>query len=607
MLRPVRPYRFRAFHTARQAQSPFQSAGPMPPPPRIHPEHLPPPHSEQSSGGSGKGSSRGRKWATRAAVTGAIVGGLYVYDRQFNASAVLRSLRTGYIGILCTLDYKINFAPSKADQIEALHERVAGRLRWVIDTNQGLYLKLGQALGLQAALLPKPYREAFGHVFDRAPAVDYDEVIGVFQKDLGLDPLDVFAAFSESALASASIAQVHRAKLKAGTGGDEGERVVAVKVQKPAIEKQMEWDLFSYRALMWLSEKLFDMPMYFVAKYVSEQMRYETSFKHEASNARRCAELLSQTPELRDDVYVPRVFGKDEGCKESDRIMVMEWVDGCRLNDKAQMEQWGIKPRDAMDLAISTLSAMTFSWGFVHCDPHPGNILVRPHPTKKGKPQLVLIDHGLYIELPQQFREDYCTLWRSLFVLDVPKIETIARKWGIALDANLFASAILLRPFQVKKGGKKEAAEPEKSQFEQQVEMKRRLKTMLENEKLIPRELIFLTRCQRMMQANNQVLGSPSSRVNLTAKWASIGYTRSLTGSRSLHTVGIWRWVSDRFDAFLFRFTLSVIDLAFWLTTQKQRFLPKEKGAWEDKIQAQFEAMAKEEFGIEIDDQVFLG
>jgi len=66
------------------------------------------------------------------------------------------------------------------------------------------------------------------------------------------------------------------------------------------------------------------------ANYVSEQMRLETSFKHEADNARKCAALLAQTPELRDDVYVPRVFGKAEGCAESDRIMVMEWVDGVR-------------------------------------------------------------------------------------------------------------------------------------------------------------------------------------------------------------------------------------------------------------------------------------
>ena len=59
-------------------------------------------------------------------------------------------------------------------------------------------------------------------------------------------------------------------------------------------------------------------------------MRLETSFKNEANNARKCAELLDQTPELRDKVYIPRVYGQDEGCAESDRIMVMEWVDGVR-------------------------------------------------------------------------------------------------------------------------------------------------------------------------------------------------------------------------------------------------------------------------------------
>jgi len=97
-------------------------------------------------------------------------------------------------------------------------------------------------------LLPKPYREAFGHVFDRAPSVSYSEVVGVFQKDLGVDPEEIFETFSHEPLASASIAQVHKARLKPRGGGQGREGVeVAVKVQKPAIEKQMDWDLFSYR------------------------------------------------------------------------------------------------------------------------------------------------------------------------------------------------------------------------------------------------------------------------------------------------------------------------------------------------------------------------
>lgn len=103
-------------------------------------------------------------------------------------------------------------------------------------------------------LLPKPYREAFSHIFDRAPTVSYAEVEKVFLDDLGVGPKELFSDFTEQPLASASIAQVHKAKIMVpeldGQGRDTGrkrEQVVAVKVQKPAIGKQMEWDLFSYR------------------------------------------------------------------------------------------------------------------------------------------------------------------------------------------------------------------------------------------------------------------------------------------------------------------------------------------------------------------------
>ena len=87
----------------------------------------------------------------------------------------------------------------------------------------------------------------------------YPEVLKVFETDIGQTPEEIFESFTQEPLASASIAQVHKATLKASVEGREGE-VVAVKVQKPAIAKQMEWDLFSYRSLMWLCEKVFDIP-----------------------------------------------------------------------------------------------------------------------------------------------------------------------------------------------------------------------------------------------------------------------------------------------------------------------------------------------------------
>ena len=93
---------------------------------------------------------------------------------------------------------------------------------------------------MQAAVLPPAYGEAFSTLFDEAPQISYDDVVAVFQRDFGKTPDEVFDVFEHKARASASIATVFKARLKTGEW-------VAVKVQKPEIEKQVEWDLFAYR------------------------------------------------------------------------------------------------------------------------------------------------------------------------------------------------------------------------------------------------------------------------------------------------------------------------------------------------------------------------
>lgn len=128
----------------------------------------------------------------------------------------------------------------------------------------------------------------------------------------------------------------------------------------------------------------------------------------------------------------------------------------------------------------------------------------------------MIIDHGLYVDLSPSFRRSYSELWRALFVVDTDTIERIGRSWGIA-NANLFASATLLKPTTVKKEERHGEAQQQKSAHQAQNELKERMRTMLENEQLIPRELIFLARSMRMVQAVNQGLGSPSNRINILA------------------------------------------------------------------------------------------
>lgn len=141
----------------------------------------------------------------------------------------------------------------------------------------------------------------------------------------------------------------------------------------------------------------------------------------------------------------------------------------------------------------------------MHCDPHPGNILVRQHPQHPGKPQIVLIDHGLYIELGEEFRQQYCLLWRSLFVGDTAAIENIVEKWGIAKqNSDMFASMTLLRPHHLRRKPTVAEKTEQKSTYDPQVGLKDRLRSMLESEELIPRvrscavkgvQVSLLTRC----------------------------------------------------------------------------------------------------------------
>ncbi|KAF8681603.1 ABC1 family [Rhizoctonia solani] len=526
---------------------------------------------------------------------GTVGAGTYYYDREYKASAIRRSLRTLWMGIVVTLDYKWNFNPENSEGIDELHERVARRLHNCVIDNGGLYIKAGQAIGLQAGLLPAPYREAFNTIFDQAPTEDFSIVKKTVESSLGAPISALFESFDPEPIASASIAQVHRAVLNG--------KEVAVKVQKSAIPQQLEWDLFSYRMLLWMGEKFFGMPIAFVATYVSDQMRHETDFIREARNATRAAEDIDSDPKLRGRALIPKVYWERTG----DRVMTADWIGGaCRITDAATQRKWGFDPKIAMDTLLDVIGAQVFVFGFLHADPHPGNgkFLVRPNPENPKIPQVVLIDHGLYVTLPEKFRKEYATLWRSLFIGDLDAIEASVLKYLLFKTRPHALAAILLRPHRVQKPdpSQQEHQDVPTDHYSQQVMLKEKMKTFLEFQDLIPRELIFVGRAQRMLQANNQSLGSPSNRLNITARWAAAGYAQAVPSV----TYGISNTFHAVVSLVVFRIALSVVDLGFWFTRVWQ-WLYGPAWGFEDVLDKQFRDMARSELGVEIGDDAFNG
>ncbi|KAH8925095.1 ABC1-domain-containing protein [Atractiella rhizophila] len=525
--------------------------------------------------------------------------GFYAWDRYYGHERFRRTGRVLWFGLVTTLDFKLNFkADMNARDLEKLHERVAARIYNLCTSNAGLFIKLGQAIATQASVLPKPYRIALANIFDNVPSIADNEVGNVFRKEFGVGPEEAFEIFDPTPIASASIAQVHKAKLKDEDGGD----WVAVKVQKPAIKKQLELDILSYKGLMWAFEWWFEMPAYFIADYMSKQLRTETNFVQEAKNAELTAQMLASESTLSGRVIVPKVHWK----WTRETIMTAEWIaDAVRINEREKLEEMSFSLEDVVQPTLDAFGALIFRYGHCHADPHPGNILIRRHPQNRRKPQIVIVDHGLYTDFPEPLRQQYGEFWRSLFTGDMKSVEDISTSWGIG-NADMFASMTVLRPHKLNHGQKGEARS-DTSQASP-MDAKSILKNLLQKEQLFPRELLLVGRAMRLLQGINQSLGSPSNRVNIFAEWA---FASDIQSTTSLRKLGIGSYLHRQTQLFTFRLTSLLFDLAFWLTRMRQRFWisseKRKQEGFEDILERRMQAMAKTQFGVELDESAWSG
>ncbi|KAI0252792.1 ABC1 family-domain-containing protein [Lactifluus subvellereus] len=534
----------------------------------------------------------------------------YVIDREFNASTIVRNLRTFWTCAIIAADYKLNFTPGKSDSISALHERVGDRLLNLFSSNGGLYVKFGQAIGANAALLPKPMQAKFSRLFDDAPQVPFADIARVLQEEFGRPPSGpdgIFAEFEETAVASASIAQVHRARLKGEDGGP-GDWV-AVKIQKPAVAKQMEPDLAAFRAVMWIYEHwVFDMPTYFIVDFICDHLRPELDFVNESQNSIHTAELVAQDSSLAERVYIPKVYPE----YSTKRVLTAEWIRGVRLSDRQGILKLMGEPsidlpsksmtslrspggtKWVMQTMIDLFNAQIFRWGWLHCDPHPGNIFVRPHPLHPRRLQLVLIDHGLYVKLSPEFRRQYAELWKALLSVDVDTLLRVAKEWGIGAP-DLFASS----PRQQKRENGRQGG-PKLSQYEASMRLKGKLRNFLVDTDKMPKELVFVGRNMRIVQGNNQMLGSPVNRIKIIGLTAADAIARSEDLSFSGR-------VRERFHEGVFYTVMASIDAAFWLSHAWKWITGSVVDTFEDELDRQMREVAKTQYGIDIDPSAYDG
>ncbi|KAI3436647.1 hypothetical protein D9Q98_006063 [Chlorella vulgaris] len=306
-------------------------------------------------------------------------------------------------------------APAYQEALAELHQHAASKLLLVVQSNGGVYIKAGQ-LAVSLNAVPQQYREVLEALQDRVPPRSFAVANHVLQQELGAPVEQLFAEFELLATAAASLAQVHKARLHDGTQ-------VAVKVQYPGLQSAVAADLATMLSLSDAAHWLFPATTWrWLFEELQSQLQWELDFRNEAANAARLAECMAG----RADVAVPRGFPE----LSTSRVITMEWVQGCKVTDVECLIQHGLQPREVGILLLDAFAQQTYRDGFTHGDPHPGNILVRPQPDPQPllkrllrggqpRPQLIMLDHGVYVSLPEDLRRQFCQLWCSIVLGDM--------------------------------------------------------------------------------------------------------------------------------------------------------------------------------------------
>jgi len=280
---------------------------------------------------------------------------------------------------------------SKTGQWEANVDVRAKELTETIISLGPTFIKIGQALSIRADLLPPAYLVALTELQDRVPPFPTGEADELIESQLKQPVGELFEEISPLPIASASLGQVYKAKLRDGP-------YVAVKVQRPGMEEVVALDLYLLklgagpaRQLLSGSQSGLNSDLAGLIDEWGKGFVEELDYRKEAKNAQQFQAAIERTP-LAGAVFAPTVV---ESCS-SQKVLTTEWVDGERL-EQSQAED----VTKLCSVAMNTYLTMLLETGTLHADPHPGNLLR----TSDGR--LCILDWGLVTSLDTSFRVAY--------------------------------------------------------------------------------------------------------------------------------------------------------------------------------------------------------
>jgi len=290
-----------------------------------------------------------------------------------------------------------------------------------------LMIKLGQFLSSRADLLPERALEVLITLQDEVPPEPFEHVVYMIESEFGKPIGEILSVLEPTCTAAASLGQVHKAVL-AKTG-----ETVAVKIQRPNIEQLVRMDLRTLRFAIRIIKRLVDsgdfIDLWGIYREFRRTVFEEVDFAHEAANAQRFRNMFKDDP----TIYIPRVYEQ----YVTRRIIVLEWIDGIKINDYAMLDAFEI---DRLEVARRTVNAyfhQFFEEGFFHADPHPGNIFVTCS-SPPNQPVIAFLDFGMTGSITNYTRRFLRELFLAIVARDTHTVvQTLIKLGFIGEGANL--------------------------------------------------------------------------------------------------------------------------------------------------------------------------
>ncbi len=266
--------------------------------------------------------------------------------------------------------------------------RRAIQLRQVLTNLGPTFIKVGQALSTRPDLVRQDFLDELTKLQDQLPPFPTAEAMAIVEAELNYSPEEIFSNLSPLPVAAASLGQVYRGRLFTG-------EEVAVKVQRPYLRPVLCRDLYLMRwAARWLGNFLplnLGHDLTLIVDEFGTKLFEEIDYLNEGRNAERFAANFKDDP----TVKVPVIYWPY--C--SQRVLTLEWIDGCKLTDTASLKQDNLDPDRLIEIGVTAGLRQLLEFGFFHADPHPGNLFA----LADGR--MAYIDFGMMDQLDQITKE----------------------------------------------------------------------------------------------------------------------------------------------------------------------------------------------------------